>query len=367
MGTRKQAPKNTYWRGSVLWGRIKVAGKEHKFSLRTSDAKIAERRAREERERLKSGIHFGEVRYLYDEAFPAWADHIQSQISLRTSKRYATSMGQIAGDLEAKFVDQIDKKLVQSIVDRRRRSGVTIATIKRDLTALSSFLDYCEDRGYREGNPALAVAKRLSERRDPIVLPELADIERVRRRAPGSLGAMIQAALKTGCRMDELVHAQRRNLDHARPQLTVVGKRNKRRTIELDFETWEMLKTLPASLGSPWLFWHGDGEPYRSMSSRFRYLVIWEHRAAQKAAQSKGLKKADFRPFTFHHLRHRHAVDWLKSGHSIYDLQKRLGHTSIKTTEMYLEFLTPDEVRAVTAGVPQKGEHTQRFDDTKIA
>jgi hypothetical protein len=38
-------------------------------------------------------------------------------------------------------------------------------------------------------------------------------------------------------------------------------------------------------------------------------------------------------------------VQWLKDGGSIYDLQARLGHTSIKTTEIYLKYLTPDEGR----------------------
>lgn len=51
--------------------------------------------------------------------------------------------------------------------------------------------------------------------------------------------------------------------------------------------------------------------------------------------------------FRFHDLRHLHAVNWLKDGRSIYDLQRRLGHSSIKTTEEYCRFLTPEEDRAV--------------------
>jgi len=38
-------------------------------------------------------------------------------------------------------------------------------------------------------------------------------------------------------------------------------------------------------------------------------------------------------------------LQWLKDGRSIYDLQDRLGHTSIKTTEMYLKYLIPEERR----------------------
>jgi integrase/recombinase XerD len=41
---------------------------------------------------------------------------------------------------------------------------------------------------------------------------------------------------------------------------------------------------------------------------------------------------------------------WLKSCRSIYKLQQRLGHTSIKTTEMYLQHLTPDEKQAAMYG-----------------
>ena len=57
-----------------------------------------------------------------------------------------------------------------------------------------------------------------------------------------------------------------------------------------------------------------------------------------------------FRRFRFHDLRHLHAVEYLKVGGSLYDLSKRLGHTSVKTTEIYLDFLTADEAAKAKAG-----------------
>jgi hypothetical protein len=49
-------------------------------------------------------------------------------------------------------------------------------------------------------------------------------------------------------------------------------------------------------------------------------------------------------------------VQWLKDGGSIYDLQARLDHSSIKTTEIYLKYLTPEKGRVAkgpaTAPVP---------------
>jgi integrase len=72
----------------------------------------------------------------------------------------------------------------------------------------------------------------------------------------------------------------------------------------------------------------------------------------------RGDRPQDFRPFTFHHLRHSHAVQWLKSGRSIYVLKDRLGHTSVKTTEIYLAFLTPNEKQIAMFGRADTGTKT---------
>jgi integrase/recombinase XerD len=48
----------------------------------------------------------------------------------------------------------------------------------------------------------------------------------------------------------------------------------------------------------------------------------------------------------------------LKSGRSIYDLQKRLGHTSVKTTEIYCTYLTGEEERIVKFGLTVEGTNS---------
>ena len=147
----------------------------------------------------------------------------------------------------------------------------------------------------------------------------------------------------TGARQNELLQARRESIDHERRQMTIVGKRNKQRVIDLEpFGAYELLSRLPAYAGKPWLFWHGAGESYKQSGfpGNFR-------RTVRKVAALAKKHGAPFRPFRFHDLRHWHAVQWLKDGRSIYDLQHRLGHTSIKTTEMYSEYLTPEEQRTV--------------------
>jgi integrase/recombinase XerD len=137
--------------------------------------------------------------------------------------------------------------------------------------------------------------------------------------------------------------------------LTVIGKRNKRRTIDLEpFSGDELISALPAYDDCPLLFWHSAGESYKNFASQFAAIV-------SRTAEWARANSVDFRPFRFRDLRHLHAVSWLKDGRSIYVLQRRLGHASIKTTEIYCDFLTPEE------DLIAKGLAVPKREGTKLA
>ena len=222
---RRKAPPNTEWHGDTLYGRIRLKGKLKRWSLRTSDVDLARQIIAADIERLKAEVYSPEFsRVRYEDMFASWAErHIAHEVAGLTVKRYAVSLKQLEPFLRGKFKDEIDKALISALVDARRTAGVSTATIKRDLGALASVLDYNEV----EPNVARDRLKKLKERRDPIVLPEISHIERMIARAPGCLGALVHVAWLTGCRLDELVGAERGKLDHTRRQLTVRGKRNK--------------------------------------------------------------------------------------------------------------------------------------------
>lgn len=133
-------------------------------------------------------------------------------------------------------------------------------------------------------------------------------------------------------------------------------KRGKRRTIDLrPFDGVNLVRSLPAYVGSPLLFWHSAGEDYKNFASQFSAIV---ERTA-KWAKANGV---EFRPFRFHHLRHLHAIEWLRSGRSIYELQHRLGHASIATTEVYLRagYLTFEQIEAAKAATPGRAPSIRR-------
>jgi integrase/recombinase XerD len=336
---RGKAPAGCFWRGQTLWCRIYVNGRELRRSLQTSDPKVAAQRRRAAQERAIADKH-GDATRDFVEVLEAWSQWIGKQVSPKTVKRYGCSLDQLQPFLDGKPLSAINGRLIGHIVQVRSLAGASNATIKRDLVALSSVINFSIDQGWRDDNPVLPRMRRIKERRDPIVLPLRAHIDLVIGRCPGMVADMVRIAMATGAREDELLRARRDSIDHERRQMTVIGKRNKQRVLDLDpFGGYTLLSSLPAYASKPLLFWHSDGESYKNFASQFSAIV----RGAGKWAEANG---ADFRPFRFHDLRHWHAVQWLKDGRSIYDLQHRLGHGSIKTTEMYCEYLTPNEERA---------------------
>jgi integrase/recombinase XerD len=341
MSKRKAAPPGCFWRGDILWGRIQVRGRDIKWSLRTNDPAAARRRRKEYQEQAVARAYYGEQRRTFAEVLEAWGKVITREVAPRTAARYAVSLGQLQPFLDGLYLDQVDGARVAEIIRLRQAHKITNATIKRDLVALSSVINFAIGQAWTEANPVPSRMRLLKERRDPIMLPEHSHIRMVIDRAPGMFANLVEIACKTGARQEELVNARREQFDHVRRTLSLIGKGNKRRTIDLDpFDGYDALRSLPTALGGAFLFWHHQGQRYRNVASRFRALV------ADVAERAKKQGK-EFRPFRFHDLRHRHAVDWLQSGRSIYDLQQRLGHKSVKTTEIYLEFLTAEEARTV--------------------
>jgi integrase/recombinase XerD len=251
-------------------------------------------------------------------------------------------MAMLAPHLEGRFLDEIDGKLIASIVSARQSSGVTNATIKRDLGALSSLMTFARMQGWTEDNPVKDRLDMIRERRDPIVLPHLAHVDIVAQRAPGRLQALIRAALLTGCRQEELASAKVTQFDEARAQLTVIGKGNKRRTIDLTPAAVAAIRPTPAD--TEYLFTSHYGDRYRGVATRFYDLCRGDY------GIPTGPNNDGVTPFRFHDLRHRFAVDYLKRGGDIYTLKEHLGHTSVKTMEIYLAHLTPDEQRMVKFG-----------------
>jgi integrase/recombinase XerD len=84
-------------------------------------------------------------RVLWTDAVTDWLGHIVGNVAPKTAQRYAVSINQAEPYLNAFFLDQITRRALTAMVRDRREKGASNATIKRDLTAISSVLEHAID------------------------------------------------------------------------------------------------------------------------------------------------------------------------------------------------------------------------------
>lgn len=223
--------KNLIRRGDTYWIRAYVKGKLIQRSLRTSDVKVARSQRDKMLKEASDWAWRGDRVVTWLDAVTEWIDHEGKHLPANTAKRYSVSLKQVEPYLAKLNIAAINGKVIGDYAKARRKEGVTPATIRRDLTAISKVLDYAISENWREDNPTLSRRRLIKERRDPITLPVLQDVETMIEAASPSFGAMIRAAWLTGCRQDELVTARWRDYDAVRSTLRVVGKGNKSRVL----------------------------------------------------------------------------------------------------------------------------------------
>ena len=144
-----------YWRGSTLWAKAMVGGRMSWWSLDTSDPAIAKKRREAGKARLLADAKHGDAKRSLEEAIVAWEGNLTRQVAngvlgQKTKTRYLVSIKQLAPYLDGKALSDIDLRLLTGIVEAREQKGVTNATIKRDLVALSSLMNFALDKGWVE-------------------------------------------------------------------------------------------------------------------------------------------------------------------------------------------------------------------------
>lgn len=336
----KNPDKNLVLRGGTYWIKATIKSNLIQRSLRTRDIKVA----RQERDRLikeaEDWAWRGNRVVTWADAVKEWMESAKKDINAKTMLRYLVSLKQVAPYFDTLNIAAIKNKNLGDYARMRRNAGVSNATIRRDLTAISHVMNYAILEDWREDNPSLSRRRLIKEKHDPITLPEIDDVETMISASSPGFGALIRAAWLTGCRQDELVNAKWRGYDGVRKTLRVIGKGNKQRVISLNpcagKDATDFFKNLPRKNGVDLIFFKTDGTPFSQAASDFTHI----RRAVIAKAHKEG---RGFHRFRFHDLRHLFAVEALKGGMSIYDLQQHLGHTSVKTTEIYLEHLTVEE------------------------
>lgn len=350
---------NLYQRNGIWWLKIQVDGTVHRRSLRTSSRAVAKREAGVLIAALKEHAVTGEQRHTYDEAAKRWYRESLPSLEPATARRYLVSSRSLSPHFKGLFLDQIKRRGVADFVSARKAKGTNDATIRRDLTALSSILRSAVSWGWIDQNVAKQWDRSiLGESSSEIERLHFPSFEAVAMEAPPAMAALLRFLLATGMRLEEACSLTWRNVDRiAGTAFIAKTKTHQPRTIELEPEALAIIAALPVSIATPYVFTHRDGGRYVSPSSLFGKV----RERAQQAAQKE---KREFHRFRIHDLRHEFAAQWLERGGAIYDLSRYLGHQSVTTTERhYLRFVPTGKIsvaRRLEGTIPGTGTSGQK-------
>lgn len=168
-------------------------------------------------------------------------------------------------------------------------------------------------------------------------MPTAAEIERYCASVKPMWAALIRFLAATGMREAEAVGLTRSQIASDGTSITLTRTKGRRaRVVPLCQKAGVILGGIPRHIKSQHVFWHDDGQPFRNVASRHIQICNRINAAEEKAG--KGAEPLSFR---LHDLRHLFAVNYLRDGGSIYDLRLILGHSSVKVTEMYLDYVDP--------------------------
>jgi site-specific recombinase XerD len=227
------------------------------------------------------------------------------------------------------------------------------ATIAKDLSAIRSYCRWCVRAGLRVDDPTLQLEwpKRTEPIPRALKARELRLLEDVLRRPLPLLDSKarfviarnnrsILLMLYCGMRSSEVPGLDWRDVDLDECTLIVRdGKGGKDRALPIHARVAENLATTPESKQTGAVCGHRDGRPlsYKSMPHIFsdRYLGGF------------GLD------ISAHMLRHTFAVQLLRGGADIRQIQVLLGHASLETTQRYLA-LDFDDKRKAIAKLPDR-------------
>ena len=293
------------------------------------------------------------------EVVSGYADHLRSRdVSAHTARAYigdvtdffehaAHTPGARAKSAAEPGVADIDLNDLRSWLITLDDAGAAKSTVARKIAAVKSFFAYCTNHRGLTSNPAARLRTPKKDSRLPTVLKpqqaaDLVSAERAAGKETDSSDssdvaklardiAILEMLYATAVRVSELTGLNRRDVDHQRSMITVLGKGNKERRVPFGkpaqsaLQAWLNLReTFVSANSADALFLGVRGS--RIGARQVRELV---HRHG-----SDDPSAPDIGP---HGLRHSAATHMLDGGADLRQIQELLGHSTMSSTQIYTQ------------------------------
>lgn len=272
---------------------------------------------------------------------------IERHASLATRDSYKRETACFFSYVEANGYDvsSINTEQIKNyLIYRSDTNKVSSRTMSKVITVLRSFFTYLQNERIRKDNPTELLPKNKPDK----TLPKVIDKFEVNRLldvidTSDALGlrdrAMLELIYSCGLRASECCNLKTNCYYSKEHKIVVIGKGDKQRMIPVGEQACELLeeylktarKEILLKNKSPYIFACSDGKPVSRQALWYRL---------KKYAQKAGID------MKVHTLRHSFATHMLQGGADLRSVQELLGHSDIRTTEIYTHVDTDDLLEA---------------------
>ena len=281
---------------------------------------------------------------------PTFAEFVESQylpFAKSYKRSWATDMSLLKNHLLPRFakrhMDEISGQDIVKMLSDRKATGAAVGSNNRLLIMMRYIFNLAlkwKVPGVKENPTKNVPLLPESSRRERYLSAEEAKrlYVSVCRSENPMLKFIVPTLILTGCRRGEVLHACWSDFDFERRLWRIpTTKLGRPRYVPLSDGVMSLLSAIPRDTNSEYVFANPiTNKPFVSI------FAAWD-----TARQRAGL--ADVR---IHDLRHSFASLLINSGRSLYEVQKLLGHTQIKTTQRYAH-LSPETLLAASNAATQ--------------
>ena len=343
-----------YKRGQVWWVRFRLNGAHVRRSAKTTkkgEAQTYLHRLMEEQAQASRGEAI--PRHLLTEAMDRFFEECTLKPgTIETYRFNSRTCTRLLGHLS---LGEIDRRALADLVASRKRTGVSDATIRRDLAFLGAVFAMAVRWGWVEASPITAFNKRaLKESRARTRFLTREEFGILLGTASNHLKPILVLAVETGLRKEELLGLTVTSIDLRRREFHLAHtKTNAPRRVPLSSAALTTIRELlekRSRPSSPYLFCKADGGR------------IGNPRKAFEGACAK----AGLEDFRYHDLRHTFASWWVQDGGDLYRLSRILGHATLQMTARYGHLRT-DDLHDELERVAQKRSQEHQINASKSA
>ncbi|MCL5030091.1 MAG: tyrosine-type recombinase/integrase [Bacteroidetes bacterium] len=265
----------------------------------------------------------------------AFIKHSESIHTIKTTATFITTNKYFNEYCQNMNLMDITEKLIRNYLDYRITNS-SIYQARKDLINLSSSFNWAISQKYLLSNPCKDIKRFKMPQKLPtyftkeefsLLLNQIQEVD---------IKDIVEFAVNTGLRQMELISLEWSQVN-LRERIIILDNKNhitkskKIRTIPLNDNSLAVLnKRNETKIGQKVFMLNGKEITPCQLLRRFRYYII-------KSELNNKLN--------FHSLRHTFASWLVQAGVSIYQVSKLLGHSDIKTTEVY-SHLRSDDLRA---------------------